>query len=153
MAKIWRVDSNSADASKFKNQFAGCVILTHDNKILLQHRPENWNNYPGYQAEFGGHIEPGETPSQAIVRELKEELGARVNPDELVALGAVTEDMTNHSEIVYVFFWHDRLGSITGCYEGEPRYYNNIAEALAHPKMVDSVRWLLQECRDKGLME
>lgn len=49
-------------------------FLKKDGKILVGQRPEN-NSLPG-QWEFpGGKIEPGETPEQALVRELQEELG------------------------------------------------------------------------------
>lgn len=32
----------------------------------------------------GGKVEPGETPEQAIVREIREELGVTVRPEELI---------------------------------------------------------------------
>jgi 8-oxo-dGTP diphosphatase len=49
-------------------------FLKKDGKILVGQRPEN-NSLPG-QWEFpGGKIEPGETPEQALTRELQEELG------------------------------------------------------------------------------
>jgi 8-oxo-dGTP pyrophosphatase MutT (NUDIX family) len=67
--------------------------------------------YPDYLCEFGGQIEQGEQPIQAIIRELKEELGALVQENELVSLGALTEAMSGHTELVYVYFWHDALGT------------------------------------------
>ena len=35
----------------------------------------------------GGKIDPGETPAAAVIREIHEELGVVLNPDELVELG------------------------------------------------------------------
>ncbi len=145
-------DISKLDESVYKNRFVGCIVLTNDNKILLQQRGENWQNHPGYLSEFGGHIEANETPMQALVRELNEELGAIVDASEVVSLGAVTEAMTSHSELIYVYFWHDKQGTITGCYEGEGKYYNTINEALKHPKMMDSLRWLLHECHRRNLI-
>jgi len=52
---------------------------------------------------------------------------------EIVFIGAVTEDWTNHTELVHIHFWHDKKGIITGCYEAEPRYFDNAQEALTHP--------------------
>jgi 8-oxo-dGTP diphosphatase len=36
---------------------------------------------------LGGHVEPGESPLQAVVREVMEESGIRVDPDQLRELG------------------------------------------------------------------
>lgn len=53
------------------------VMILHDaeGRILLQHRTEDAPCLPGQWAFFGGGIEPGETPEQALVRETEEELG------------------------------------------------------------------------------
>ncbi len=57
-------------------------FLKKDGKILVGQRPEN-NSLPG-QWEFpGGKIEQGETPEQALVRELQEELGIDVEVGDL----------------------------------------------------------------------
>ncbi|MBD1897519.1 NUDIX hydrolase [Coleofasciculus sp. FACHB-129] len=52
------------------------AILYRHGKFLLQLR-DNIPGilYPGHWAFFGGHIEPGETPDDAIKRELLEEIG------------------------------------------------------------------------------
>lgn len=52
------------------------LLRTPDNRYLLQLRddiPGIW--YPDHWGLFGGAIEPGESPEQALVRELEEELG------------------------------------------------------------------------------
>lgn len=140
----------SEDTEKYARQFVGCVILTHDNKILLQQRGEDWSAYPGYLCEFGGHIETGEAPLDTLCRELKEELGAAVRSSDVVSFGALTEQSSNFSELIYMYFWHDKDNTITGCYEGEPRYFDRLEEALQHKKMTDGVRWLLTECHRLG---
>lgn len=57
-------------------------FLIRDNKILVGQRPEN-NSLAG-QWEFpGGKIEPGETPEEALRRELQEELGIDAEIGEL----------------------------------------------------------------------
>ncbi len=87
------------------------------------------------------------------MRELKEELGADVPPEEVVPLAALTEAMSGHTEIVHTHFWHDRNGVITGCYECEAVYYDRVAGALAHPKIMDYARWMLLECQNRGLLK
>jgi 8-oxo-dGTP diphosphatase len=51
------------------------AILYQENKLLLQLR-DNIPTilYPGYWCLFGGHLDPDETPEQAVVREIKEEI-------------------------------------------------------------------------------
>lgn len=51
------------------------VLRDAEDKVLLQHRSESAKLLPGYWAFFGGGIEEGETPEQALVREAREELG------------------------------------------------------------------------------
>ncbi len=102
------VDITQADLSAFSAHLADCVILTHDNRLLMQQRPLDWGSSPGCLTTFGGHVDPGETPLDGLVRELKEELGADVEAKEAVFIGAVSEDWTNHSELVHVYFWHDK---------------------------------------------
>lgn len=149
---IKKYDIEKIDEASYKSRYVGCIVLSYDHKILLQQRGENWKSHPGCLSEFGGRIELGETPIEALVRELNEELGAVIDISEVVNLGAITEAITNHSELIYVYFWHDKHATITGCYEGEGMYYDNISEVLKHPKLMDSVRWLLQECHHRKLI-
>jgi 8-oxo-dGTP diphosphatase len=133
-------------------KLADCVVLTHDGKLYMQRRPDNWHSFPGVISLFGGHVEPDETPDRAVVRELNEETGARIDSQDLIFIGAVTEDCTAHVEIIHVYFWHDRKNTITGCYEAEPALFNSAQEVLLHPKVMDYAKWALLECRSLGLL-
>jgi 8-oxo-dGTP diphosphatase len=143
-----------ADVDKKNYTFRGvdCVVLTHDHKIILQKRGDNWNRFPGYIASFGGQIEMGETPIQALIRELHEELGAKVEERDVISLGVVTEAVTNHSELIYVYFWYDKYRTITGCYEGKVKHYDNIEEIFKYPKVMDDTKWALSESKKRGLI-
>jgi 8-oxo-dGTP diphosphatase len=130
-------------------QYADCIILTHDNKILLQQRPENGGAHSGALCAFGGHVEEGENFMGALVRELREELGAVVNPDKVIFLGEFRED---DGSVVHIHFWRDKNATITGCYEWEARSYDTVAEALAHPGIMKYAEWALLECGRRGLV-
>ncbi len=56
---------------------AAAVILRPDGGVLLAQRPAG-KPYAGYWEFPGGKLEPGETPRDALVRELREELGLDV---------------------------------------------------------------------------
>lgn len=131
---------------------SACIVLTHDNKILLQQRDEGIDHFPGMLGTFGGGADPGETPFETLRRELHEELGADVISEETVCLGALEEVFATRVELVDVYFWHDRRATITGCYEGQPRYYVDVAAVSAHPAVMDDVFWLLETCQSRGLL-
>lgn len=98
------------------------------------------------------YIESGESVLQGLVRELHEELGAVVDPADVIFIGALTENFTDHTELVHVHFWHDKHNTITGCYEAEAVHYDTVAEALAHPKIMDYAHWALLACKTRKLI-
>lgn len=147
------VDVVLVDLSAAPKHLADCVILTHDHQLYLQRRPDDWHSSPGRVNIFGGHVEPGETPLQAVRREIREETGGQIEIEDLVFIGAITEAWTNHTEIVHVYFWHDKNHTITGCYEAEPIFFNNVMAAITHPKIMDYARWALVECAERGFIE
>ena len=63
-------------SKKFIDVAAG-LILSSDGKLLLAQRPGD-KHWSGWWELPGGKIEPGESPAQALVRELEEELGIEV---------------------------------------------------------------------------
>jgi len=56
---------------------AAGVIVRDDGRFLLGRRAPG-SFYPGYWEFPGGKVEPGESPAEALTRELDEELGLRI---------------------------------------------------------------------------
>jgi 8-oxo-dGTP diphosphatase len=51
--------------------------LISERGVLMVHRRPDLAHAPGLWSFPGGHLEPGETPALALLRELREELGVR----------------------------------------------------------------------------
>lgn len=136
----------------YRQHFADSIVMTSDGKILLQRRRDA--NAPTGKTinAFGGHVEPGETPLAAICRELSEELGAKVDAKDIIKLGCVTEALSDHQDLIYLYFWCDEDNSITGCYEHQPVYFDHPAEALAHQEIMPYAVWALHECQKHGYL-
>jgi 8-oxo-dGTP diphosphatase len=67
-------------------------LLVRDGSVLLCHRSSNKSWYPNVWDMPGGHVESEETPRQALVRELREELGLDVAEPREECLARVTTD-------------------------------------------------------------
>ena len=83
-------------------QEVALAMLQRDDRWLLQLRDDiDTIIYPGHWGLFGGHLDPGETPVQALMRELQEEIDwAPVTPPPLW----FSDD--SGSRVVHVFRGH-----------------------------------------------
>ncbi|MEJ8785535.1 NUDIX hydrolase [Peptoniphilus sp. HCN-40583] len=67
-------------------------IRTPDGRYILQKRSMNKKNYPGYwSCTACGSAIKGETPEEAMIREMQEEMGIRLEEDELILDRIITE--------------------------------------------------------------
>ena len=73
-----------------KTKSGANVILVKDGKILLLLRRLGWKT--GYWGPPGGHIDAGETPKQAAVRETYEEAGLRIKESDLELVAQRTKN-------------------------------------------------------------
>jgi 8-oxo-dGTP pyrophosphatase MutT (NUDIX family) len=75
------------------------IVRDHDGRVLLQQQHDDSWSLPA------GAIEPGESPSEAIVREVLEETGVAVEPVRIVAVvggNTCRVRYPNHDEVEYV---------------------------------------------------
>lgn len=76
-------------------------VFNGRGEVYLQKRPEWKDIQPGkWDTAVGGHIDYGETPGQALVREVREELGITDFVPERI--GKYVFDSQRERELVYV---------------------------------------------------
>ena len=88
------------------------VINKKNNSTLMIHRVKKENDYHhGKWNGLGGKFEPGESPEECAIREIKEESGLTVK--DIVMKGLITFPMFDGKEDWYVFLF------VTDNFEGE----------------------------------
>ena len=96
------------------------AALVRDGLVLLVHRHPSRRWYPDCWGLVGGHVESGESPHQAVIRECREELGVQVH--DPVSIPMTISDPTLDMHAFLVTRW-----------EGEP--------VNAAPEEHDGLRW------------
>jgi 8-oxo-dGTP diphosphatase len=84
--------------------YVGTFLYNPEKKeILLHKRDGNTQINPHKWAFFGGLIEGDETPSEALVREVKEELNLDIAPEEITPLlDYYNEERNTHRYTSYI---------------------------------------------------
>ncbi len=59
---------------------AAAALIDADNRVLIAQRPDH-KSMPGLWEFPGGKVEAGETPEEALIRELREELAIEICDD------------------------------------------------------------------------
>ncbi|WP_461170743.1 NUDIX domain-containing protein [Arthrobacter sp. Z1-15] len=85
-----------------------CGLLVRDGLVLLVHRSSAKTSNPNVWDLPGGHLEPGETSRQALVRELQEELNVSITPPD----GSVIHTRRNSEVVLKVWRVDDWAGDI-----------------------------------------
>jgi 8-oxo-dGTP pyrophosphatase MutT (NUDIX family) len=83
------------------------IIYTPDHQIVMQKRSPNLSYHPDeIEISVGGGVDTDELPEQAVVREIKEELGLTVRPEELKFIGKTKFNHRTKTQIKRVFIYN-----------------------------------------------
>ncbi len=94
--------SNSSEISPNQKHVAVAIPIHKNGKILLHHRDDfDWIPYTNTWGYFGGAVEEGETPEQAMIREIKEEIDFEVSSYQHFVSHKIPECMT-HVYLIYI---------------------------------------------------
>ncbi len=70
-------------------EIAQALLFDRDGRLLIYLRDDKLSiPFPNHWDLFGGHVEVGETPEEALRRELQEEIGATLDSRRLTAIAA-----------------------------------------------------------------
>lgn len=121
-------------------------LIEDGNRILMQNRiKEDWKGY----TLPGGHVEPGESFVDAVVREMKEETGLTISNPHLV--GIKQFPIENGRYIVLLFKSADYCGDLISSDEGKMEWVD--VDKLSEVNVVEDLPELLKVMNDPNLNE
>ena len=88
------------------------ALVDAEGQVLVQQRPEG-KVMAGLWEFPGGKVEPGETPENALVRELFEELGISVRPQDLHPACFASEPLGERHLLLMLYVCRDWQGTVT----------------------------------------
>ncbi len=111
--------------------YAGILLITPNNKLILQQK-DNIPGivYPGMITTFGGKVEEDESPKQAALREINEELSLVL--DDIELLKVFHKPINDHDDNV-------------NCYIFIARNIN-----IENLKIREGKRWVLMDKKNEG---
>ncbi len=87
-------------AQTFPEPTVGALIRNDEGKILLC----DSHKWPGLYTVPGGHVELGETCEDALVREIREEVGLEIKVEELLSIQQVIYPKEFWKKAHFIFF-------------------------------------------------
>lgn len=122
-----------------------CLIIDGD-KVLLQNRvKEDWKGY----TLPGGHVEPGESFVDAVIREMKEETGLDIKNPRLA--GVKQFPIKDGRYIVFLFRTSEFTESVVSSDEGQMEWVD--INKLSEYETVDDLEELLEVINNPNLSE
>lgn len=121
-------------------------LVEKENKFLLQNRvKDDWRGF----AMPGGHIEPGESVIDAVVREMKEETGLTILNPKLC--GVKQFPIENGRYIVFLFNASEFEGELISSEEGEMHWIDK--KDIPSLETVEDFHQMLEVMLNESLTE
>jgi MutT/NUDIX family protein len=121
-------------------------LITDGDRMLLQNRIKN--DWQGYTLP-GGHVEPGESFVDAVIREMKEETGLDIMNPRLV--GVKQFPIKDGRYVVLLFKAIEFSGTVISSDEGQMEWVES--NRLSEINTVDDFKDLMRVINDPALTE
>lgn len=82
-------------------QVVGAIIRNHKNEFLMQLRDDSVSQFKNCWTLFGGQVEKGEEPEEALLRELHEELN--LSPDAIESMREMQVNKDTDGTVVRIY--------------------------------------------------
>lgn len=139
----------SPDSGRLPVRTTAAALLVEDGRLLLEKRPGGERPAAGLWDTPGGHVEEGEAPEVALVRELAEELGIRATRFKLATVQDEQDRPTGHLYRHFVYIVLDWKGHVTPR-EGQHLAWHALDEVLALPALNPLVGHALEQLIRSG---
>lgn len=126
-------------------------LIHKNNKYLLQDRVKK--DWKGFTLP-GGHVEPGESIVDAVIREMKEETGLTILNPKLCGLKQfpiISGEKQEGRYLVFLFTADEFVGEVVSSKEGAMHWVDK--EELSSVNIVNDLTELLQVMLDENLSE
>lgn len=121
-------------------------LITDGDRILLQNRTKN--DWQGYTLP-GGHVEPGESFVDAVIREVKEETGLDIKNPRLA--GVKQFPIEGGRYVVLLFTANEYSGTVVSSDEGQMEWVDS--NHLSEIHTVDDFEDLIRVINNPALTE
>lgn len=128
-------------------KLATICYVDNGKELLLLHRNKKENDvHAGKWVSVGGKLEPGETPEECAIREIKEETGLTVRHPRWIGHITFPEFTPGHDWYCYVFRATDFDGELIDCDEGTLAWvpYDQVLDMPTWEGDLVFLRWILE---------
>lgn len=101
---VGRATRDDVHRDSLIHRSAHILLLNSKNQIFVQLRSLSKDNSAGlWDTSAAGHVDSGESYLQCAVRELAEELGVTLRPDDLTPVGRLPPERRNGFEFTQIY--------------------------------------------------
>ncbi len=113
--------------------FVAEVYILHQDKVLMFKRSETKKKFPGFWSLPGGHVDEGEDPLAAAIRETKEETGVTITPENIQLKVVAMHHHLDRGEMYVAFAFLVELTE-------SPKLNTGVEEGKAHWIEIDKAK-------------